>query len=312
MARIYELSDRGLTPAVQRTVTDDGIRLWAALNMLRRSALDTYTVYAPGQDGSDEEGWRALQRVGWSLLAVAAGLSLLRAWAGGEAGSWLLLAAALCGVVAVLCLYIAVQVRRSRSRRRQARAVYLEGEAERSRYRAVLARLASSWRGGLTEAGISTTVQFLTEHWPAAAPFVPMRAFLSYGEDRLTVTGQVAGHPALVQTVDFWPPLPAVTPPLLVLFVAGQPEWPEPSAAGEVLTRLGLQYGRNRAGTWAIHRGPATAVLTEEPLGEIIDVMVRLSGPPPSLRNISLDPWRIGKIVGAALARLHFDHARTT
>ena len=31
-----------------------------------------------------------------------------------------------------------------------------------------------------------------------------------------------------------------------------------------------------------------------------------------ALRNISLDPWRIGKIVAAALVLLHIDHARTT
>lgn len=31
-----------------------------------------------------------------------------------------------------------------------------------------------------------------------------------------------------------------------------------------------------------------------------------------ALRNVSLDPWRIGKLVAAALVILHFDHARTT
>lgn len=31
-----------------------------------------------------------------------------------------------------------------------------------------------------------------------------------------------------------------------------------------------------------------------------------------ALRNISLNPWRIGKIVAAALAILHADHDRTT
>jgi len=31
-----------------------------------------------------------------------------------------------------------------------------------------------------------------------------------------------------------------------------------------------------------------------------------------ALRNISLDPWRIGAIVAAALVILHLDHARTT
>jgi hypothetical protein len=31
-----------------------------------------------------------------------------------------------------------------------------------------------------------------------------------------------------------------------------------------------------------------------------------------ALRNVSVDPWRIGAIVAAALVLLHFDHARTT
>jgi len=31
-----------------------------------------------------------------------------------------------------------------------------------------------------------------------------------------------------------------------------------------------------------------------------------------ALRNLSLDPWRIGAIVAAALVLLHFDHDRTT
>jgi len=31
-----------------------------------------------------------------------------------------------------------------------------------------------------------------------------------------------------------------------------------------------------------------------------------------ALRNVSLDPWRIGKIVAAALVLLHVEHARTT
>jgi hypothetical protein len=31
-----------------------------------------------------------------------------------------------------------------------------------------------------------------------------------------------------------------------------------------------------------------------------------------ALRNVSLDPWRIGKIVVAALVTRHVDHVRTT
>jgi hypothetical protein len=30
-----------------------------------------------------------------------------------------------------------------------------------------------------------------------------------------------------------------------------------------------------------------------------------------ALRNVSLDPWRIGRVVAASLVVLHFDHART-
>jgi hypothetical protein len=31
-----------------------------------------------------------------------------------------------------------------------------------------------------------------------------------------------------------------------------------------------------------------------------------------ALRNVSLDPWRIGRIAAAALVLLHVDHGRTT
>jgi hypothetical protein len=31
-----------------------------------------------------------------------------------------------------------------------------------------------------------------------------------------------------------------------------------------------------------------------------------------ALRNVSLDPWRIGEIAAAALVLLHYDHGRTT
>jgi hypothetical protein len=37
-----------------------------------------------------------------------------------------------------------------------------------------------------------------------------------------------------------------------------------------------------------------------------------LKGTFKALRNVSLDPWRIGKIVLAALVLLHIEHSRTT
>lgn len=45
-------------------------------------------------------------------------------------------------------------------------------------------------------------------------------------------------------------------------------------------------------------------------IGERANALLKMTF--KALRNISLDPWRIGKIVAAALVLLHVDHARTT
>lgn len=51
-------------------------------------------------------------------------------------------------------------------------------------------------------------------------------------------------------------------------------------------------------------------------LREGIDVLAArapgLQGALLAAKAAGLDPWRIGKIVAAALVILHFDHARTT
>jgi hypothetical protein len=45
-------------------------------------------------------------------------------------------------------------------------------------------------------------------------------------------------------------------------------------------------------------------------IGERGDSLVKMTF--RALRNVSLDPWRIGKILAAALVFLHVDHGRTT
>jgi hypothetical protein len=62
------------------------------------------------------------------------------------------------------------------------------------------------------------------------------------------------------------------------------------------LTGLQQQFNKAHNGVRAIaERGNALLKMTFKPL-----------------RNVSLDPWRIGRIVAAALILLHFDHPRTT
>jgi hypothetical protein len=46
------------------------------------------------------------------------------------------------------------------------------------------------------------------------------------------------------------------------------------------------------------------------PIGERGNSLLKMTF--KTLRNISSDPWHIGKIFAAALVLLHFDHARTT
>jgi DDE superfamily endonuclease len=62
------------------------------------------------------------------------------------------------------------------------------------------------------------------------------------------------------------------------------------------LTALQQQFNKTHNGIRAIgERGNALLKMTFK-----------------ALRNVSLDPWRIGRIVAAALVLLHTDHARTT
>jgi hypothetical protein len=63
-------------------------------------------------------------------------------------------------------------------------------------------------------------------------------------------------------------------------------------------TLIGVQQRFNKA-----HNGVRA-------IGERGNALLKMSF--KALRNISLDPWRIGRIVAAALVLLHFDHARTT
>jgi hypothetical protein len=63
-----------------------------------------------------------------------------------------------------------------------------------------------------------------------------------------------------------------------------------------MLTKLQRQFDKAHNGIRAI--------------GERGNALLKMTG--TALRNVSLDPWRIGRIVAASLVVLHFDHARTT
>jgi len=45
-------------------------------------------------------------------------------------------------------------------------------------------------------------------------------------------------------------------------------------------------------------------------IGERANALLKMTF--KALRNVSVDPWRIGVIVAAALVLLHFDYNRTT
>src|SRR5437879_5645378 len=88
--------------------------------------------------------------------------------------------------------------------------------------------------------------------------------------DRLTLTATVHGHPVLLQIIDLLEPVGDFSPPALAVFVAcpldpaSATTEPGQTTAGQWLVEQGLRIGWNRAGAYALHGGPADALLTVE------------------------------------------------
>jgi len=93
-------------------------------------------------------------------------------------------------------------------------------------------------------------------------------------------------------------------------------------AAGDLRTLGDLGYEGEADTITVAFKKPKHATLTAEQqqlnkahnslraIGERGNSLLKMTF--KALRNVSLDPWRIGKIVAAALVILHFNHARTT
>jgi hypothetical protein len=93
-------------------------------------------------------------------------------------------------------------------------------------------------------------------------------------------------------------------------------------AAGDLRTLGDLGYEGESDTITVAFKKPKHGTLTDEQqqlntahnglraVGERGNALLKMTF--KALRNVSLDPWRIGTIVAAALVLLHFDHARTT
>jgi hypothetical protein len=68
--------------------------------------------------------------------------------------------------------------------------------------------------------------------------------------------------------------------------------------------------GREHGGVLLVHQQFNKAHNSLRPISERGNSLLKTTF--KALRNVSLNPWRIGKIVAAALVILHIEHDRTT
>src|SRR5262249_19133783 len=135
-----------------------------------------------------------------------------------------------------------------------------------------------AWDGTFETTGTGPAIRWLTRHWPDRAPNLPLFSVKSLEQLRPTVTGTLRGYPVMLQVVDFWPPLPAIAPPVLHLFAARplEPTDPRLTDTGQSLVDLGFTVWGTRAGVW-VRRGSAAALLgDEEELSRIAELVVDL------------------------------------
>ena len=85
---------------------------------------------------------------------------------------------------------------------------------------------------------------------------------------------------------------------------------PARGAAGGEGGRVRSREHRRDAGGALVQQQLNTVHNSVRAVGERGNSLLKMTF--KALRNVSLDPWRIGKMVAAALVLLHFNHARTT
>ena len=259
-------TDPEVGPPPQDLPAVDRSRWWAVVNQRRTALAEQYAASAPVLDSSP----RSFRIFGWVALGAAALILVPAAVLGavavrGEGGA--LIPSIILGGVGLVTLHFTRLAFRSAHRTARNLLVYQGKQLQRDTYNAQLERLAVAWDGQVESAGAAPAQRFLLQHWPDPAPVdFLLRRYRSAEEIKQTVTGTLAGRPILLQVTDFWPPLPLVTPPQLGVFVAAPVVGRDPRsvAGGQRIVEAGLEVYANRAGVWAVHRGPADAILADD------------------------------------------------
>jgi hypothetical protein len=295
---------------------DESARYWGALNDLRQLHEDIY-----GRLNDAQHGHSALLPgvlfLGLGAAGVA-GLTLATVLGGPPEGwlDWLVFAIlyAVPGLLLVGGVWALVD-RGTRLRKTQA---YGERRPAYDGWRGALAALADRWDGEVGSGGIRSACIFLIDHWPDQAPQMVIAPIQGDRNNRLTLTAIVQGHPVLLQIIDLLEPVGDFSPPALAVLVAcpldpaSATAEPGQTPAGRWLTERGLRIGWNRAGAYALHGGPADALLTVESLEQVAETLVRLCRsapagvripePEPVTRDPSAGPQEVAEHFLRALA----------
>jgi hypothetical protein len=293
---------------------DDRARYWGVLNRFRRIAEDIYQTHVSlaGSAGSDRAFAIGVFAVGvvWTVGLAVYGVA---ASVGRDSAIGFGAAEAIGLLVLVIGIWLLVAWRR-RVRRR---APYAARGREREEWRTVaLAALAEKWgarvesgraassyraaaggRAGVESADVSPACRFLIEHWPDQAPELVL-FHQGDEEERWTLAGECEGRPVLLQVLDSARSIRDLSPPVLAVLVAsplalaGVATRPEETAPGRALAAEGFVVGWTGAGAWAIHRGPAGALLNAPDLERVASTVAKLCGEAPEATALrrAVDP----------------------
>ena len=208
----------------------------------------------------------------------------------------------------------------------------------REAWRRTLDELGAAWNGRVESDGVGPGCRFLAEHYPECAP---MMMLLHQGgsseEVRLSLTGTVGHCPVFVEIIDFaHQPGRFVRPPIMVVFLACRmdltppPELPKDAPFRTVppppkldetephraLKAKGLVVGWTWAGAYAIHDGPADALLSAASLAWIADTLFAFCRAAPATEHAlaPIAPVEDGgadydRVIDAFLSALRDRHA---
>ena len=296
---------------------DDNARYWGALNGIRQLREDAYAEYFAHQHGESGLG-AGLAALGLGA-ACAAGLALSAVLGPPESWSDWLTFAAVAALLPGLLLVAGVTMLVQRGARLRKIESYDERRPAHEDRRGVLAALADRWDGEVGFGGIRSARLFLIDHWPDQAPQLVIAPIPGERNGRLTLTATADGHPVLLQIIDLLEPVGDFSPPALAVLVAcpldpvSATTAPERTPAGEWLTEQGLRIGWNRAGAYALHGGPADALLTVESLEQVAETLLRLCrAVPEGIRIPEPEPVIWDRSAGPREVAEHFLRALAT